>query len=452
MKFCKKKIWYTDEEKIIDAINWSWQNGADVLSNSWSGGSETASKNNAINNAIAFGRNGKGCVIVAASGNEGGTNISFPAMNNKVISVGAIYRSGQRPSSSKYGNLLDLVAPGIAIHTTSNNTTYFSNFNGTSAAAPHVAGVAALVLSINPDLTEQEVRNIIESTTQKIREGDLYTYSTHTGKFNGTWNDEVGYGLLDAYAAVQKAKETLKQNLYIRISPFDEGNEPRTYVSYASLWNSPDIWNRRSNDNGTTHQNIECLGFPQNHINIRITNRGKSPSTTQDSVRLHWAKAGTTLDWDMYWNGDLKYNNTPLGGVVATKAIPVLQPGETTIVKIPWSNVPNPINYGQTFENSQSFSLLARIISEDDPMAFPEGLNLMNNVKNNNNIAWKNVTVLFVRFYHPAPIGDVVIVRNPLNRIKIYDIGLKIDEEDVGKPVFQEAEVTATLDPVLYDA
>ena len=67
-------------------------------------------------------------------------------------------------------------------------------------AAPHVSGVAGLMLSINPDLTGQEVRNIIEQTAQK-----LPGYDFDSAGVNGTWNPYMGYGLLDAHRAVLKA-------------------------------------------------------------------------------------------------------------------------------------------------------------------------------------------------------------------------------------------------------
>jgi subtilisin family serine protease len=82
------------------------------------------------------------------------------------------------------------------------NQDYTVWFNGTSAATPHVAGVVALVLSVNPNLTEQQVRNIIESTAQKV---GGYSYQTDSNHPSGTWNNEMGYGLVDAYAAVQAA-------------------------------------------------------------------------------------------------------------------------------------------------------------------------------------------------------------------------------------------------------
>ncbi len=82
----------------------------------------------------------------------------------------------------------------------------YCNMSSTSSAAPHVAGVAALVLSVNPCLTREEVTFILESTCTKVRL-DLYDYSDDTIHTNGTWNNEVGYGLVNAYDAVLLAQQ-----------------------------------------------------------------------------------------------------------------------------------------------------------------------------------------------------------------------------------------------------
>jgi subtilisin family serine protease len=219
------------KQQFANGINWAWKNGADVISNSW-GHSVLAGEliNNAIDSAIIRGRNAKGTIVVFSSGNSSDSCVSYPANLSNVIAVGAINRDGKRANFSDYGNTLDIVAPGVSISTTDrqgrkgynfetiidthaaytdySNRDYTGKFGGTSAACPHVAGVAALVLSINPDLTGQQVRNIIESTAQKIRQGtgtEYYNYQTTTGRPNGTWNNEMGYGLVNAHAAVRKA-------------------------------------------------------------------------------------------------------------------------------------------------------------------------------------------------------------------------------------------------------
>ena len=79
---------------------------------------------------------------------------------------------------------------------------YRHGFRGTSAACPQVAGIAALILSVNPQLYEHEVRSIIEMTCRKL---DRYEFKETPNHPNGTWNREVGYGLVDAEAAVQAA-------------------------------------------------------------------------------------------------------------------------------------------------------------------------------------------------------------------------------------------------------
>lgn len=173
----------------------------------------------AIQNAITNGRNGEGCVVVFASGNDNST-INYPANAiSDILAVGAISACGERknPSScdgenwwgSNYGVALDIVAPGVLIPTTDRTGSagygsgdYFMSFNGTSSACPHVTATAALILSVNPELTQKQVANIIESTAQKV---GGYSYTTTSGRPNGTWNNEMGYGLVDAFAAVSQA-------------------------------------------------------------------------------------------------------------------------------------------------------------------------------------------------------------------------------------------------------
>ena len=261
-------LWETRDTWTVDGLHKAWYTyGADILSNSWTWGINNFAIENEIIAAQTQGRGNKGCVVVFGSGNDNRFDLSFPARLSKVIAVGAISPCGERktPNScdgerwgSDCGDSLDIVAPGVLIATTDTrgdwgynpkdpihinaggnkissdfpNQDYSVWFSGTSAACPHVSGVAALILSINPNLNAQEVRNIIESTAQKIRT-DKYSYSTTTGRNNGTWNNEMGYGLVDAYTAVKKACTT------ISVSPINFTNQ--TITTSTTITNCGDI-------------------------------------------------------------------------------------------------------------------------------------------------------------------------------------------------------------------
>ncbi len=194
-------------------INFAWQNGADIINNSWGSTVVYPIIDDAILNAVNFGRNGLGTIVVFASGNDNSSSISYPSNNSNTISVGAINRQGNRANFSNYGTGLDLVAPGVDIRTTDRQGANGYSVNdytvvpGTSFAAPQVAGVAALILSVNPGLTQQQVRNIIESTADKV---GSYSYTMNAGEQTGlTWNNQMGYGRLNAQAAVQAALPTI---------------------------------------------------------------------------------------------------------------------------------------------------------------------------------------------------------------------------------------------------
>lgn len=207
----KTDYWTTTESGYIaSGIDWARQNNASVISMSF-GCIETAALNTEITEAATLGRNNLGCVLVAASGNSNLTTIDYPARNPNVIAVGAINNTGIRASFSNYGTNLDFVAPGENIYTTdiqgsigyntSNGTAgnYNSDFDGTSAACPHVSGIAALILSVRPDLTRAQVLQAIESTCTKL---STYSFSNNSSHPNGTWNNQVGHGLVNAYVAV----------------------------------------------------------------------------------------------------------------------------------------------------------------------------------------------------------------------------------------------------------
>ncbi len=198
--------------ELASGISWAYINGADVINNSWGdqGGYfyndlHSAILESAINDALTMGRNNKGTLVVFASGNYGdsGPVMDYPAyFNENITTVGAITSVGARSDFSGYGTELDVVAPGSNILSTLPNNQTGPN-SGTSMASPHAAGVCALILSANPSLTGQQVRDIIEKTSQKI---GGYSYTTNAGRSNGTWNNQMGYGLIDAYQAVLLAQ------------------------------------------------------------------------------------------------------------------------------------------------------------------------------------------------------------------------------------------------------
>jgi len=204
--------WLETAENLADAINWAWDTGeAKVLSNSW--GYHTTNPDNinesgqiiqAIYNARTLGRNGLGSIVVFASGNshQSFSGVTFPANVDGVLTVGAIDRDGNIWSYSSRGNQLDLVAPSGDTNSNGDVTTtdrmgnlgyssgnYTTQFGGTSGAAPQVAGVVAMILSENPLLTEAEIRVILQNTATDMG----------TAGFDQTF----GYGLIDAYAALQ---------------------------------------------------------------------------------------------------------------------------------------------------------------------------------------------------------------------------------------------------------
>jgi subtilisin family serine protease len=145
---------------LIQAINQCKNAGATVISMSLGGGASSSAEQAAFDSAYA-----SGILNVAAAGNDGNSTMSYPASYSSVMSVAAVDSSGNVANFSQYNAQVEIAAPGVGVNSTYNNGGYKS-LSGTSMAAPHVSGVAALVWGNNPNCTVQQIRNGLNSSAQ----------------------------------------------------------------------------------------------------------------------------------------------------------------------------------------------------------------------------------------------------------------------------------------------
>lgn len=177
----------------------------------------------AIKRCATQGRSGKGCVVVFAAGNEdrnindsASGSINGFAIHPNVIAVAASTSLDQKSDYSNYGQEISICAPssgaggwgvttadvmgqyilnGQVVEAGYSVGPYTDDFGGTSSATPLVAGICALLLSINPQLSAQEVKTVIEKTARKIGSKSSYNANGHSSIF--------GFGCVDAEKAVQ---------------------------------------------------------------------------------------------------------------------------------------------------------------------------------------------------------------------------------------------------------
>ena len=169
---------------MAKAIIWAADNGARIISISAGTTADGVTLRNAINYAY-----GKGCAIFAATGNEGKSLISYPARYQNVFGVGSTSDGSSRAALSNYGDGLDVVASDIYYSTTTAGS--YSAAGGTSIATPQVAGLASLVWAVNPNLTNDEVYELIRQGAKTLGDGV---------------NEETGYGVIDMGKTLELAQ------------------------------------------------------------------------------------------------------------------------------------------------------------------------------------------------------------------------------------------------------
>lgn len=158
-----------NEGDIHDAIYWAVSHGAKVINLSLgapSYGSTCEDVFPFMSQAVADAYNA-GVLVVAASGNNSASTLSCPALQAETLAVGATTNLDQRAWFSNYGTGLNVVAPGTNIYSTWPGESYTS-LDGTSMAAPHVSGLAALLWSVDSSLTNFEVWDAIQTTADDL--------------------------------------------------------------------------------------------------------------------------------------------------------------------------------------------------------------------------------------------------------------------------------------------
>ncbi|MGG1600093.1 S8 family peptidase [Paenibacillus naphthalenovorans] len=173
---------------VAQGIIWATDHGAKVINMSLGNYADSQFLHDAIK--YAFDRD---VVLIAASGNDNTEQPGYPAAYPEVFAVAAVDARKSKASFSNYGDYIDAAAPGVSIASTYPQSQYAA-LSGTSMASPHVTALAALIRSVNPNLKNTEVMQLIRDTAT-----DLGT----SGK-----DKYFGHGLIDVVAALQAAKPT----------------------------------------------------------------------------------------------------------------------------------------------------------------------------------------------------------------------------------------------------
>jgi serine protease len=148
---------------IADAVEWSADQGAEIINMSLGGGGYSDTMKNAVSYADS-----NGSLCIAAAGNDGKNSVSYPAAYSECVAVSAVDSNEQLASFSNYGSEIELAAPGVdVLSTTTTDRGTYEKLSGTSMATPVVSGVAALTLA-QWNLTNSELRNHLKGTAKDI--------------------------------------------------------------------------------------------------------------------------------------------------------------------------------------------------------------------------------------------------------------------------------------------
>jgi len=259
-----------EEDDVASALAYAADNGARVVNMSF--GDIISSP--LFRDAVSYAHS-RGLLLVASAGNSSSAEVHYPSGFDYTISVGSTDSTDFLSGFSNFGTTVDLVAPGTSILSTLMDDKY-GRVGGTSAAAPFVSALSALIYSIHPDYSSENVQGILLSSTDDL--GSI------------GWDRYYAAGRINAYRALQTNNYTIARILYPRLDQgFSSGTVPiigtasGVYMeSYSLLYGvgvDPEDWqqisqitNRQVIEDTLGYWNVEAMADTVYTLRLSIEN------------------------------------------------------------------------------------------------------------------------------------------------------------------------------------